>query len=369
MMTSADVLKWSSIVMAPIEKWMNGLMAPMEKRMNGVEPVIFQSGASELMVMLQLISPVLAFMALVVVHELGHVVAGKLAGFRVVSVQFGRLQITPPLHFKWNPRDPEAAGFVQHLPVYSQNLRIRQLAAYSGGPAANLASAVVALFLPHVPGFSAWFFGLSLLFGIANLVPFGPDRIVADGQHILMLLRNRHQKTDQVLAIMQLADDLFNGTEPENLRPDFLAIATAVKENSLGTVFGHDIAYTSAYYRHDDEEAARVLEICLQYSGCAPQLIRESLFGHAACFQAIRRKRVDLARQWLADIPEKPVRPEERPTIEAYILAGEGDIESALKKLDEAEVVHKPSEPRYQKLFLHFQQKMRQDLTSSVSAN
>lgn len=361
MTTSADVLKLSSKVTPVMERALN-------KAFGGALSV----GSSEVMTMLQLISPVLAFVAVVVVHELGHVIAGKLAGFRLVSINFGQLQITPPLHFKWHRKDPlpGALGFVRHLPVYSRNLRWRLVAAYLGGPAANLLCAfAISSFLPQPPIFFVWFALISLFTGIGNLLPFSRGRITADGQHILMLLRNRHQKIDQWLAIFQLVDDQLNGAEPENLRPDFLAIATAVKENSLGTVFGHDIAYTAAYYRHDDEEAARVLEICLQYSGCAPQLIRDSLFGHAVCFQAIRRKRVDLARQWLADIPEKPVRPEERPTIEAYILAGEGDIESALKKLDEAEAVHKPSEPRYQKLFLHFQQKMRKDLTSSVSAN
>jgi peptidase M50-like protein len=327
---------------------------------------------SEMMTMLQLICPVLAFLAVVVVHELGHVIAGKLAGFRLVSINFGQLQITPPLHFKWQRKDPlpGALGFVQHLPVYTKHLRFREMVAYFGGPAANLICAfAISSFLPQPAIFFAWFALLSLFTGIGNLLPFSQGRVIPDGRHILMLLRNQHQKYDQWLAIFQLVHDQLEGAEPENLRPDFLAIATAVKENSLGTVFGHDIAYTAAYYRHDDEEAARLLEICLQYSGCAPQQIRENLFGHAACFQAIRRKRVDLGRQWLADIPEKTVGPEQRPTIEAYLLAGEGDLQGAMKKLDEAEALHKPSEPRLQKLFLRYQQKMRQDLTSSVPVN
>lgn len=323
------------------------------------------------MAMLGLLFPVLAFLAAVVVHELGHVIAGKLAGFRLVSIHFGQLQITPPFHLKWHHTDPlpGAAGFVRNLPVYSKNLRLRELFVYFGGPAANLVSAIAVPLLIQTTIFSPWFFIISLLMGLRNLLPFRRRRITSDGEHILMLLRNRHQKHDQWLAVLQLVEDLLSGTEPENLRPDFLAIATAVKDNSIGTVFGHDIAYTAAYYRHDDEEAARVLEICLQYSGCAPQQIREALFGHAACFQAIRRKRVDLGRQWLADIPEKPQSPEQRLAVEAYVLAAEGDMQGALKKLDEAEIFRQPKEPRYDKLFLHFQQKMRQDLTSSVPGN
>jgi hypothetical protein len=141
------------------------------------------------------------------------------------------------------------------------------------------------------------------------------------------------------LALIQLLADLRSGTEPKNLRPDFLALTTAVEDDSPDTVAGNACAFSSAYGRHEDFEAARSLETCLRYAGSAPPGMREALIADAASFQAKRRKRMDLAQQWFADLPEKTILPEIRIMAEAAILEGQGDIQGALKKLDEAEKV------------------------------
>jgi ribosomal protein S7 len=59
----------------------------------------------------------------------------------------------------------------------------------------------------------------------------------------------------------------------------------------------------------------------------------------ASVFQARRRKRIDLAEQWLADIPEKTEYGWMRLRGEAGILEAKGDISGALKKLDEIEAM------------------------------
>jgi hypothetical protein len=80
-----------------------------------------------------------------------------------------------------------------------------------------------------------------------------------------------------------------------------------------------------------------MLEVCLQYSGHAPHALRAALMSDAGVFQARRRRRVDLARQWLAAIPE-PTQPAWlRARIEAAILEAEGDVGGALRRLDEIE--------------------------------
>ncbi len=86
---------------------------------------------------------------------------------------------------------------------------------------------------------------------------------------------------------------------------EFLAKATAMHDESVDTATAHAIAYIRAFYERDDCEAARVLEVGLEYSGWAAPIMREALMSDAAVFQARRRKRIDLAEQWLADIPRK----------------------------------------------------------------
>jgi hypothetical protein len=75
----------------------------------------------------------------------------------------------------------------------------------------------------------------------------------------------------------------------------------------------------------------------LTYSGQATPVLREALMSDAAVFQARRRKRADLAGQWLDGIPAKTQHPWFRSRAEAAILEAKGDVDGALKKLAEVE--------------------------------
>jgi hypothetical protein len=93
------------------------------------------------------------------------------------------------------------------------------------------------------------------------------------------------------------------------------------------------------------------------------------MFGSAVDFQATRRKRVDLAKQWFAEIPEKPLAVGMRPHMEAAILEGEGDLQGALKKLDEAETVIRQSpEANLRAALLRFFQRWRKELEAQLAA-
>jgi hypothetical protein len=89
--------------------------------------------------------------------------------------------------------------------------------------------------------------------------------------------------------------------------------------------------------QHKDNEAAQRLETCLAYSGHATPVLREALMSDAAVFQARRRKRADLADQWLAGIPIKTQHQWFRLRAEAAILEAKGLVDGALEKLAEVE--------------------------------
>ena len=99
----------------------------------------------------------------------------------------------------------------------------------------------------------------------------------------------------------------------------------------------HVFAYGAATHQHKHVEAGDLLEICLEYSRHAPPTLREALMSEAAFFQARRRKRVDLAEQWLADIPATTALPWLRTSAEGAILQARGDLHGAAAKLDECE--------------------------------
>ncbi len=65
--------------------------------------------------------------------------------------------------------------------------------------------------------------------------------------------------------------------------------------------------------------------------------VREGLMSDAAVFQARRRGRVDSAEKWLAAMPEKTQIPWLRPRAEAAICEAQGNIQGALRVLDDVE--------------------------------
>ena len=103
------------------------------------------------------------------VHEAGHLVAGRMCGYRFTGIEVARR----PLRFgvKMEGADPAAPLPRRHaLPITAS------------GPAANIALGAVA-------AFTGWpmLAVLSVLFGVANLLPFHGS----DGSRLIHLIGGR----------------------------------------------------------------------------------------------------------------------------------------------------------------------------------
>jgi hypothetical protein len=151
-----------------------------------------------------------------------------------------------------------------------------------------------------------------------------------------MLLR-QPERGERWLALLRLGGELNDGVLPESLSADFLAKAMAVRDASADTVKAYAFAFMAAFHQRNDSEAAQRLETCLAYSSHATPSLREALMSDAAVFQARRRKRADLADQWLAGIPDTTPNRWFRSRAEAAILEAQGDVDGAMKKLAETE--------------------------------
>jgi len=290
-------------------------------------------------------TPVLYFFALlaamftaVAIHEVAHAVAGVLVGLRFNSLRIGRLQFDRPFRVSlYRGKGTGAGGWASLLPVGQDRLILRTVTMLLAGPVSNLVTVFLLVLWPHFNGmFSALFFTISLLLGLMNLVPFRSRAVISDGGRILMLLRNR-ARGERWLATLKLVEELRTGVAYEKLTPGFLAKVVAIEDNSPDTVVAYALAYGAAFWGRKDDEAAQALETCLRHSNVASPSQRQGLMADAAVFQARRKKRIDLAEQWLADIPEKGEYPWMRPRCDAAILEAKGDITGALRKLDEIE--------------------------------
>lgn len=298
-----------------------------------------------------LIPVVLPFLllAVIIVHEVGHLVCGLSVGFHLMSIRFGPVRISPPFRvsIKFEPKTG-ASGGVSMIPGKSTNLRSRAVVFILGGPVANLLTGFFILFLKAGSPVASVFATLSILVGAANLVPFRRLALISDGKRLLTLLKNAEQG-ERWLAILQLAAELQSGIEPENLSSDFIAKAIAVRDESPDTAAGYVFAYTAAWYKDAPDKAAQLLETCLEYSQFSAPIMREALRCSAAVFQGRKRNRIDLAEQWLSEIPEKTILPGLRLQAESAILEAQGNIEDALKKLDEVETALMTIHDSYQR--------------------
>jgi hypothetical protein len=305
------------------------------------------------------------------IHELGHVAAGLGVGFRLRSLRIGPLLFSRPFRISLY-RGPGAIvnGVADLIPVATDKLAWRGVAMVLGGPAANFLAALVVFLLPFPTSvFSACFIAFSIANGVNDLLPYESRLGVSDGRRIGMLLWQR-ERGERWLALLRLGGEFNDGVRPESLSAHFLAKAVAVRDESVDTVTAHALAYSAAFHQHRDGEAGRLLETCLAYSGTvtahalaywaafhqhkdgeagplletclaysghATPVLREALMSDAAVFQARRRKRADLAEQWLADIPVSTRSPWLRTRAEAAILEAKGDVNGALGKLAEGE--------------------------------
>ncbi|HKV63006.1 MAG TPA: site-2 protease family protein [Candidatus Acidoferrum sp.] len=314
------------------------------------------------------VSTVLIAFAVVAIHELGHILAGLAVGFRFNTMRIGPFQFDRPFRIS-RYRGPGAwtGGGASLLPGNTDNLALHAVIMIAAGPVANILTGSALLFVPYSKGYFSWvFITCSMIGGVGELlIPFRTPFLVSDASRIWMLLRNR-QSGERWLAIIKLGTELNEGVMPESLSAEFLAKAVAVCDLSPDTVTAYALAYSAAFHRHNDAEAAQALETCLQFSSCVAPVIREALMSDAAVFQARKRKRVDLAEQWLASMPQTTQRPGLRSRVQAGILEAQGDCQGALKKLDEVEkAAHTLPNQAQRELSLRFLRRWQSDLRGS----
>jgi Peptidase family M50 len=307
----------------------------------------------------------------IVIHELGHVLVGLWAGFGFSSLRVGRLQFDRPFRISlYRGKGTGAGGWARMFPVKQDKLAWRAAAMIFAGPAANLVSAAIVILLPFPPGPVSNLFTLfSLILGAINLLPFRSRAVHSDGSRILMLLRNR-ARGERWVAMLKLAAELRDGVMPEAWSSSYLAKATALRDKSPDTVTAYSFAHSTAFHQHKDAEAAQALEVCLQYAAYAAPVMRQALMSDAVVFQARRRKRVDLARQWLAAMPETTENKWLRPRAEAAIFEAQGDITGAVNKLDETEkqILAAPN-PLQREIGLRYLRRWKAELEDPAAAH
>lgn len=295
--------------------------------------------------------------AVIAVHEAGHLLGGRLAGFRAMLFVVGPFRVERTgtgIRAALNRNLAIAGGLAVSVPLDTRDLRRRTLLMVAGGPGASLLTGALALALcgplglaalPAGAGYGhqlaaivvAVFGVMSLGIGAATLIPGRTGGFYTDGARILRLLRGGPD-TDREVAVLALMALSMGGTRARDWDPALVRQALAPADATPFDVVGRQLAYAHALDREDTEEARRHLEAALALEEVLPPVGRSGLLLHAAQFAAVHDGDPVRARGLFSRAGAGLMVPAYmRQMSEAAILLAEGDRAAAAALLERAE--------------------------------
>lgn len=258
----------------------------------------------QLFALLALLLP--AWLLVVLLHELGHLAGGRLAGLRPLLLIVGPLKLTwvgGRTRLALNRSINLAGGVASAVPDDDRDLVRRQLLMVAGGPVASLVCGLLLLLATTAAtglGAAALAMAgaLSLVIALATLIPSRAGGFTSDGGRLLMLLRGGPQ-AERMGASAVMVGAAMAGRLPE-LDPSIVGRATALRDGSGDDVGASLLAYTWALARGDFDEAGRQLDYALVHQEAIGPAGGPALRVEAAYFLGRHRGEAAAAREALA---------------------------------------------------------------------
>ncbi|HYX52826.1 MAG TPA: M50 family metallopeptidase [Candidatus Limnocylindrales bacterium] len=279
-------------------------------------------------------APVAAMAGAVLVHELGHLIAARLGGFRLVRLRWGfsheeSCSADRRLHFC----EVLPVGGIMLAPRKLRQLKRSLMCLFAAGPITSVGFAVL---LEACPAWDAVGPALavgvhltaifSALMGTAALLPDSTrSGNFSDGARLLMLVRN-DERGRRWLAILEMQLALEHGINPRDWDPLRISEAAAASDDTRDHVTGCWLAYLAAAERQDITSATRFLEEALAAPAASSAWVRDRLFVEAAVFQAWYRDNPGKARSWVAMIHERKLDELQKLRLKSALLWADGKL-------------------------------------------
>lgn len=279
--------------------------------------------------------PASAFIVLLA-HEMGHVIGGRLAGLKFLFLVVGPMKVTrSKTGLKWelNRSIALAGGLACCVPSDPKHFLRPLRWMVIGGPIASFLLMVVCYFcstsvdsLPFTPSWNLFTSSslkitalLSLMIGLLTSYPGMSANMKTDGRQFLELLRSNPHARRQNLVRLLVGQSLA-GVRPSEWNSNVVAeLETAYSElEDDEAVLPERVVWSSlrsavAVDQNDITTAHELIQFNLTHSGFYPVFARGTLFLDAALFEARVRKDADAAEALIQAAPDGMM-------VESYLL-------------------------------------------------
>jgi hypothetical protein len=241
----------------------------------------------------------------VLVHELGHVVAGLSAGLELRALMVGAFLLTKEAQgwkMRFTPRRLLAGGMASLVPKSADRLADRYIRLVVGGPGASVLLFVFTLILLRLfPGSSAVhvLLVMNLLIVVSSVIPYTFRSHSSDAKVILLLMQ-RGPAAERLAAMLYILALDTQQVEPRDWPRELLnKVSVPTKDQALlisAISIRHCIAVDSA----DAGQIAQTIESALAVRHDRAD-VRRLNYVSASWFQSTFRNNVPLAEAWLED--------------------------------------------------------------------
>jgi hypothetical protein len=279
------------------------------------------------------------------VHEIGHLMGGKLAKFRfhlLIIGPFKMMRRKERLHLSWS-RGAFFNGLAASLPEDDRQLRWRMLLFAVGGPLASLLLALLgtAVFFNYRRDIdflldNAWLVEGAALTAIISFIFFltamKPGQynngMPADGGRIITLLQG-NETADRWCALVLLNGADILGQRPREWDAALVQKVLAITDGSYDTLSAKMLGYQWALDNGRIEDAAQLLDEALETWAAWVSGGRGRLALEKAYFIARHRHNALEARQWFDQVRRSRISQPLQQRAEAAILLAEGNHQAA----------------------------------------
>lgn len=304
-------------------------------------------------VILTVLALLLALIVAFIIHELGHLLAGLMLGFKFLYANFGPFRFQQRQE-KWTwvqSRMGWWAGFsVAILPDRIEFSKGRLITQVAAGPIASLLLGGLSIFLLYQGGlanqihrgvgagpfflgcFVAFLGFISLLIGMATLLPSHSDGFYSDGSRLLNLLNNQ-EESEAAQLFTHLTINSALGARPRELNAMLLFKLEGIESHSLYKYYS---LFYSYYHRMDTGQALRALNymniVVNNAAMVLPVMVRRA-YLEIAFFNAWINNDPTTARQFYKYVGDaRQFEPMTFARVEAAILLAEGNAAAAAQR-------------------------------------